>query len=519
MSLFRGVVLLLLAVTCTGWIDIESNESSHSALVVRLEDLWQAKPAATAHTVPQWEIEKPANFQYAADELDAKPANFQYAADELDAKPANFQYAADELDAKPANFQYAADELDAKPANFRYAADELDAKPANFQYPAEDQRNAKPAAYPNFPRRFDVKVDVSKSLHITDPRYLSVTIDTQQFSKDLPGFDFSSRKFRILAAALSPTHVRIGGTYSDFLHFDPDGVNGAALKNSDLEHKVNTLLYPEYAYSKRLKYLTMTANAAVDYLYIDIFGAAANAAVNYLYIDIFGAAEDAVVVDHVYIDIFGAAEDAVVQNFIFILLPSMVLFQANCGTTSDPGTGTSSGQWDPTEAEEFLKYSAERGVRMPSFQLGNEPNSFRYNFNFTVEPAVLVEGFRRLRDLISVYPQYDTSSIFGPESTNLDRHFSSRTYLIESVHVLKLFSWLHHHNATLPSYYLLGESATLDQFLDPRVMDELRLQMDYAHNITREHCRVPKPIRFTETSSSTGGGTKGLSDRYVAGFL
>ena len=28
-----------------------------------------------------------------------------------------------------------------------------------------------------------------------------------------------------MASALSPTHIRFGGTYADFLHFDPDGVD------------------------------------------------------------------------------------------------------------------------------------------------------------------------------------------------------------------------------------------------------------------------------------------------------
>ena len=37
---------------------------------------------------------------------------------------------------------------------------------------------------------------------------------------DLP----SSKKLQTIAAALSPTFIRFGGTYADFLHFDPDGV-------------------------------------------------------------------------------------------------------------------------------------------------------------------------------------------------------------------------------------------------------------------------------------------------------
>ncbi|GFR91019.1 heparanase [Elysia marginata] len=50
-------------------------------------------------------------------------------------------------------------------------------------------------------------------------------------------------------------------------------------------------------------------------------------------------------------------------------------------------------------------------------------------------------------------------------------------------------------------------------------MDTLKQQMEYAHNITLENCRVAKPIRFTETSSAYGGGAEGLSDGFAAGFL
>ena len=38
-----------------------------------------------------------------------------------------------------------------------------------------------------------------------------------------------------MAAALSPTNIRFGGTYADFLHFDPDGVDDSSQPDMTLE--------------------------------------------------------------------------------------------------------------------------------------------------------------------------------------------------------------------------------------------------------------------------------------------
>ncbi|KAK3777113.1 hypothetical protein RRG08_008826 [Elysia crispata] len=63
--------------------------------------------------------------------------------------------------------------------------------------------------------------DVTESLHITSPSYLIITFSSGQLRRGLVGYDFSSQKLKNLAAALSPADVRVGGTYSDFLNFDP----------------------------------------------------------------------------------------------------------------------------------------------------------------------------------------------------------------------------------------------------------------------------------------------------------
>ena len=58
-----------------------------------------------------------------------------------------------------------------------------------------------------------------------------------------------------------------------------------------------------------------------------------------------------------------------------------------------------------------------------------EPNAYKYNFNFSIESDVLVRDFRLLKYVLSSYPEYDSSALYGPDVTNLDRHGSSRNYL------------------------------------------------------------------------------------------
>ncbi|GFR83203.1 heparanase [Elysia marginata] len=157
------------------------------------------------------------------------------------------------------------------------------------------------------------------------------------------------------------------------------------------------------------------------------------------------------------------------------------------------------GRWDPKFARKFLKYSASRGVRIPSFQLGNEPNLYKTKFNMSLDGKRLAEDFMALKDLISELPMYSASGIYGPDVTNLDNHKSARNYL--------------------QHYYLTGSTAVLADFVDPRVLDSLKTQLEYAYDIAWENCRIRKPIRLTETSSATQGGVEGVTDAFVAGFL
>lgn len=339
--------------------------------------------------------------------------------------------------------------------------------------------------------RFVLVIDVTKALHITSPSFMSVTISGGQMSKGLGGFDFSSRKLRNLAAGLSPLDVRFGGTLADFLEFDPDGTQTSdtrETRSSDDELDDSNDLKHFFEHGMDSEETTG------EYFGLDLSAQLSNSSMEkrkrFKKFTITGRRWDNLTrfCDEVDWDIMW----------------DFNLFHFK------------KGRWDPAFAKKFLKYSASRGVRIPSFQLGNEPNLYKGKFGLDIGGDLLAQDFWALKDLISEMPQYVASGIYGPDVTNVNTHQSARTYLTQ---FLKNQGCDAVTEVSLHHYYLAGESASLKDFIDPRVMDSLKAQFEYAYNITWANCRVRKPIRLTETSTATGGGKEGVTDAYVAGFL
>ena len=71
-------------------------------------------------------------------------------------------------------------------------------------------------------------------------------------------------------------------------------------------------------------------------------------------------------------------------------------------------------------------------------------------------------------------------------------------------------------------YYLRGKAhppPTIANFTDPSVLDELRQQIKLIkHAVTSSGC-TGKPLWLGESGSASGGGVRGLTDSYVAGFM
>ncbi|RUS88700.1 hypothetical protein EGW08_003515 [Elysia chlorotica] len=310
-----------------------------------------------------------------------------------------------------------------------------------------------------------IVIDVAKALHITGDHFLSIAIDSDTIKWNWRGFDFSSKGLQNIAAALSPIYIRFGGTYADFLHFDPHGVKSGLPVHWNQEKQDREQTFDSGFFD--LPFDMSDANFTMS-----------------------GAQWDNMT----------AFCDKVGWDIMF----DFNLFYWK------------NGYWDPTNADLLLKYSAARGVKIPAFQLGNEPNAYKYNFNFSIEGDALVRDFRLLKLVLSTYPEYDASGLYGPDVTNLDRHGSARTYLQE---FLRAGGCDAVTEISIHHYYTSAKTATVQDFLNPKLLDSLGMNLNIARNITLAECNFYKPIRMTETSSCYGGGAKDLSDAYVAGFM
>lgn len=317
-----------------------------------------------------------------------------------------------------------------------------------------------------------LSVDVTTALHITDRRYLSVTISGGQLRKGLVGYDFSSPKFQNLAAALAPADVRIGGTYSDFLHFDPTSdeancVNVTAIDSADEGDDDEETSLEEAREEKQ-------ENFAMGQLQYTFSGARWDNMTKFC--------------DQVGWDIL----------WDFNLLDSM----------TQP--------WDPNTAKEFLEFSAERGIRIPMFELGNEPNLYDRKFGVDINATKLAGDIHTLKDIVSEMPQYSTSGIYAPGVSNVGQFATSRKYLAE---FLSARGCEYITEVALHHYYFRADEAKESDFWDLDVLNGLKTELEVAYNISWSNCRVKRPLRLTETSSASGGGVPKLSNAYAAGFL
>jgi heparanase 1 len=308
---------------------------------------------------------------------------------------------------------------------------------------------------------YSINVDLTSSLHAVEARFLSVTIDTYSVRIRWKEFDFQSPRLMNLAAALTPCDVRFGGTYADFLIFDPDG------EESNLGELDKSVLESGYKYDSGF----LGGGGQIEQF-----------------------------------NMTGQHWD-IVTDFISNVGWDL-LFDFNVLLWKD-------GLWDPSNAELLLNYSAARGVDIPYFQLGNEPNAFHHNFNVTITPETLTGDFEILKNLISKYPQYKTSKLYGPDVTNLNVRHTGLRYLYQFV---ESGAYNYISGITLHHYYFGSDTAEPEDFLNTTIMDSFKMELSLALQIVKISPR-PLSILLTETSSSFGGGATGLSDSYMAGFL
>uniref|UniRef100_A0A8C5M216 Heparanase n=1 Tax=Leptobrachium leishanense TaxID=445787 RepID=A0A8C5M216_9ANUR len=325
----------------------------------------------------------------------------------------------------------------------------------------------------------ELKLDLKNgSKYSLNQRFLSVTIDASLVSNPKYIEFLWSQKLITLARGLSPAYLRFGGTKSDFLLFDPESNvlskeslywNKTTDQDScdgDLPFELQQTLMSQWPLQERRileeannnKYTNSTiTRSTIDLLY----------------------------------------RFANCSNLHLIYGLNALLRKEN-------------GEWNSSNAKLLIDYCASKNYSM-SWELGNEPNSFRRKSGIYIDGSQLGKDFVKLHNLLMNYSMYRDVGVFGPDigrshktSKMLKRFLKTGGEAIDSV--------------TFHQYYVDGKNASKSDFLSADILDSLVSTIQTMLKIVNE--AVPgKHVFLGETSSAYGGGSPGLSDTYIDGFM
>ncbi|XP_053505449.1 heparanase [Ictalurus furcatus] len=327
----------------------------------------------------------------------------------------------------------------------------------------------------------NVDVDLSRVARRVDERFLSVTIDASLMAEEKFMYLLGSPKLRTLAKALTPAFLRFGGTKQDFMKFKPQseyyitkGYNRDSLPHSGpvcSKFELPPLLEDELKHDWAMQALLLRQE-----------------------------------------EVRGKYKQVTFSEYAVDLLYSFV----NCSGLElifglNALLRTPENVWDSRNAELLLNYCEQRQYRM-SWELGNEPNSYEKKAAIRVNGSQLGEDFLHLRKILQKSELYSSSGLYGPDTSQPREHRKDLLtgFLESGAEAIDACTW--HH------YYVNGRDASLEDFLDPKVLDMLAVKTDEVLKLV--HFLSPgKKVWLGETSSAYGGGAVGLSDTFVAGFL
>nr|XP_054489080.1 LOW QUALITY PROTEIN: heparanase [Agelaius phoeniceus] len=312
------------------------------------------------------------------------------------------------------------------------------------------------------------------------PAFLSLTLDASLARDPRYVALLSNSKLRALATALSPGFLRFGGTETDFLIFDPN-------KDSTSEEKI---LWEFQAQQEACGW--RPAFAAVERVLLAQWP----------------SQEKLILAEQ---NRKKHKNTTITKNTLDILYSF-----ANCsgfhlifGLNALLRKGGL--QWDSSNAQALLDYCASQRYNI-SWELGNEPNSFRKKSGIHIDGFQLGQDFIHLRQLLNNYALYQHAKLYGPDVGQPRKHTRRllRSFLKSGGKVIDSVTW--HH------YYVNGQSATRGDFLSPEVLDTFATAIYEVLEIVGQ--TVPdKKVWLGETSSAYGGGAPRLSNTYVAGFM
>uniref|UniRef100_A0A8C1IFF8 Heparanase n=1 Tax=Cyprinus carpio TaxID=7962 RepID=A0A8C1IFF8_CYPCA len=325
-----------------------------------------------------------------------------------------------------------------------------------------------------------VDLDLSHVARRVDERFLSVAIDASLITEEKFMNLLNSPKLRTLAKALIPAFLRFGGTKQDFMKFNPRGRSFQARDNSSsavLGNRCHLRLELPPLLENRLKQEWVLQSKTL--LQEELEGKYKKTKFSEYAVDLLYAFANCSGLDL----IFGL--NALLR--------------------------TSENTWDSTNAELLLKYCESREYVM-SWELGNEPNSYEKKAGIRVDGYQLGQDFVHLHQILQQSAVYNSTGLYGPDvSQPRDHRRDLLTGFLETgAKAITACTW--HH------YYVNGRDTSLEDFLDPEVLDTLATKINEVLEIV-ESASPGKKVWLGETSSAYGGGAVGLSDTFVAGFM
>ncbi|XP_053559218.1 heparanase isoform X3 [Bombina bombina] len=168
-------------------------------------------------------------------------------------------------------------------------------------------------------------------------------------------------------------------------------------------------------------------------------------------------------------------------------------------------------EWDSSNAKLLIDYCTSSKYNL-SWELGNEPNSFRKKSGIYVDGYQLGKDFLMLHELLSNYSRYRNSGLFGPDIGQPKKQSQKmlQSFLKSGGKFINSVTW--HH------YYVNGQTASKEDFLSADILDTLIPEVQTVFQIVDN--TVPgKLVWLGETSSAYGGGSPGLSNTFIDGFM
>ncbi|XP_043110574.1 inactive heparanase-2 isoform X1 [Puntigrus tetrazona] len=167
--------------------------------------------------------------------------------------------------------------------------------------------------------------------------------------------------------------------------------------------------------------------------------------------------------------------------------------------------------WNASSALSLLKYSAGKKYNI-SWELGNEPNSYRTMAARSVNSSRLAQDYSLLKTLLQSVRFYSRANLYGP---NIGRPRKNAILLLDGFmknggSVVDAVTWQH--------YYIDRRVTKVEDFMKTRLLDTLSEQITKVLKIVQTHA-PEKRVWLGGVGPAWAGGTNNLSDTFAAGFL